>query len=59
MKPLDSMDLVTFIVGYQKLWNCTTAKLTIKGDKQEPLAPLTDHGKDDQFCTPKHMHTYD
>ncbi|XP_031554978.1 uncharacterized protein LOC116291888 [Actinia tenebrosa] len=43
MKPLDSMDLVTFIVGYQKLWNCTIAKLTIKGEKQEPLAPLTDH----------------
>lgn len=45
MKPLDSMDLVTFIVGYQKLWKKQPAKLKILGDTKEPLAPLTDNGK--------------
>jgi hypothetical protein len=44
MKPLDSMDIVTFIIGYQKLWNNTTATLKIAGEKKEPLAPLTDDG---------------
>ena len=47
MKPLDSMDLVTFIIGYQKLWKKSVAKLRIAGDTQEPLAPLTDKGT---FC---------
>jgi len=45
MKPLDSMDLVTFIVGYQRLWKKHPAKLKILGDTKEPLAPLSDNGK--------------
>ncbi|XP_048589439.1 uncharacterized protein LOC5512162 [Nematostella vectensis] len=40
VSPLDSMDLVTFVIGYQKLWERPCASLQIEG--QDPQTPFAD-----------------